>query len=150
SFSVVSDAQITAASPPGTGTVDVTVTTPGGTSAVSPADQFTYLPPLAVAAIDPNQGPTAGSTNVIITGRGFPGAKAVQFGGTAAATFSVASDTQIRAISPAGTGAVHVVVTAAGGSSVATQADLFTYFSVTSPPALGSAEGGAGTPPGSL
>jgi hypothetical protein len=34
--------QITATSPPGTGTVDVTVTTPSGTSATGPADQFSY------------------------------------------------------------------------------------------------------------
>jgi len=34
----------TATSPAGTGTVDVTVTTTGGTSATSPADQFTYQP----------------------------------------------------------------------------------------------------------
>ena len=43
SFTVVSDTSITADSPAGTGTVDVTVTTPGGTSATSPADQFTYV-----------------------------------------------------------------------------------------------------------
>jgi hypothetical protein len=36
------DIQITVTSPPGTGTVDITVTTPAGTSAASPADQFTY------------------------------------------------------------------------------------------------------------
>jgi autotransporter-associated beta strand protein len=40
---VDSDTQITATSPAGTGTVDVTVTTPGGTSAKSAADQFTYV-----------------------------------------------------------------------------------------------------------
>ncbi len=34
---------ITATSPAGTGTVDVTVTTAGGTSATSPADEFTYV-----------------------------------------------------------------------------------------------------------
>jgi hypothetical protein len=40
---VVTDTQITATSPAGSlGTVDVTVTTAGGTSATSPADQFTY------------------------------------------------------------------------------------------------------------
>ena len=39
---VVSDTQITATSPPGAGTVEVTVTTPAGTSATSLADQFTY------------------------------------------------------------------------------------------------------------
>ncbi len=37
-------ASCTATSPAGTGTVDVTVTTAGGTSATSPADQFTYQP----------------------------------------------------------------------------------------------------------
>ena len=38
----VSDTQITLAVPAGEGTVDVTVTTPAGTSAVTDADQFTY------------------------------------------------------------------------------------------------------------
>ena len=42
---VVSSSQITATSPPGSGTVDVTVTTPGGTSGRSAADQFTYNAP---------------------------------------------------------------------------------------------------------
>jgi hypothetical protein len=42
SFSVVSSTTITAVSPPGAGTVDVIVTTPSGTSTLSPADQFTY------------------------------------------------------------------------------------------------------------
>lgn len=41
-FTIDSDTQITATSPPGSGTVDVTVVTPGGTSATSPADQFSY------------------------------------------------------------------------------------------------------------
>jgi hypothetical protein len=43
SFSVSSDTSISAVSPAGTGTVDVTVTTPGGTSATTSADQFTYV-----------------------------------------------------------------------------------------------------------
>jgi hypothetical protein len=41
-MTVVSDTQIIAASPAGSGTVDVTVVTPGGISATSRADQFTY------------------------------------------------------------------------------------------------------------
>ena len=40
---MVNDTTITADSPAGTGIVDVTVTTPLGTSATSPADQFTYI-----------------------------------------------------------------------------------------------------------
>ena len=41
-MTVSSDNEITATSPPGSGTVDVTVATPSGTSATSAADQFTY------------------------------------------------------------------------------------------------------------
>jgi hypothetical protein len=41
-FTVVSDAEISTSSPAGSGTVDITVTTPAGTSATSSADQFTY------------------------------------------------------------------------------------------------------------
>jgi hypothetical protein len=46
SLTVVSDTQLTVPSPTPTtpGTVDVTVTTPAGTSATSAADQFTYIP----------------------------------------------------------------------------------------------------------
>src|SRR5258707_875391 len=42
SFTVNSATQITATSPAGVGTVDVTVTTAGGTSAISSSDRFTY------------------------------------------------------------------------------------------------------------
>ncbi|MCZ0983113.1 PxKF domain-containing protein [Streptomyces diastatochromogenes] len=45
SFTVLSDTQITATAPAGTpGAVDVTVTTPAGTSATGTADRFTYTP----------------------------------------------------------------------------------------------------------
>jgi IPT/TIG domain len=46
---VESDTQILATVPPGSGTVDVTVTTPAGTSATSAADQFTYVQPGRIA-----------------------------------------------------------------------------------------------------
>jgi large repetitive protein len=41
-MTVNSDSQITVVVPAGSGTVDVSVITPVGTSATSPADQFTY------------------------------------------------------------------------------------------------------------
>jgi len=41
-MNVDSDTQITATTPPGSGTVDVIVTTPAGASAATTADQFTY------------------------------------------------------------------------------------------------------------
>jgi hypothetical protein len=43
SFTVNSATSVTAISPPGTGTVDVTATTPNRTSATTAADRFTYL-----------------------------------------------------------------------------------------------------------
>jgi trimeric autotransporter adhesin len=43
SFKVVSPTSITAVSPAGTSTVDVTVSTPGGTSATGSADKFSYV-----------------------------------------------------------------------------------------------------------
>ncbi len=45
SFIVNSDTSITAVSPPGVGTVDIRVITPSGISAITLADQFTYLAP---------------------------------------------------------------------------------------------------------
>ncbi len=41
-FTIDSGTQITATSPPGTGTVHITVTTPAGTSAATAADQYSY------------------------------------------------------------------------------------------------------------
>lgn len=45
SFTVGSSTSITATVPPGSGTVDVTVTNPSGTSATSGADQYVYVAP---------------------------------------------------------------------------------------------------------
>ena len=71
---------ITATSPAGSGTVDVTVTTTGGTSATSPADLFTYVPAPTVTSINPTTGPAGGGTSVTITGTNLIGATAVDFG----------------------------------------------------------------------
>ena len=70
---VNSDTQIIAISPQFTGTppvtLDVTVTTPGGTSAASAADQFTYTATAAsVSSISPTLGNAGGGTVVTITG----------------------------------------------------------------------------------
>ena len=49
-FEVVSGNTIAAISPAGTGTVDVTVTTPAGTSETSAADRFAYGPPVSLSS----------------------------------------------------------------------------------------------------
>ena len=68
------DGEITAVSPPeGAGTVDITVTTPDGTSATSAADQYNYENAPVVTSVSPSSGPTAGGTAVTITGSNLTG-----------------------------------------------------------------------------
>ena len=138
-----SDTSITATSPAGTGTVDVTVTTPSGTSATSPADQFTYRRP-TVTSVSPNSGPSAGGTSVTITGTSFTGATGVKFGTVAATNVTVVNSTSITATSPTGTGTVDVTVTTPAGTSPASAADHFTYVAVVTliSPTSGPAAGG--------
>jgi hypothetical protein len=127
-FNVNSATQITAKSPAeSAGTVDVTVTTPGGTSPTSVADQFSYEPPPVVTAVAPANGPTLGGTVVSIGGTGFAGASAVKFGSTAAASFTVNSATSITATAPNGIGTVDVTVTTPIGTSATGAADQFSY-----------------------
>jgi len=127
-WTVLSGTSITATAPAGTGTVDIRVTTVGGTSATSAADQYTYIPAPTVTSISPTNGGTGGGTTVIITGTNFSGATAVTFGGTGAAGWVVDSGTQITATAPAGSaGIVDVRVTTSGGTSATSVADQFTY-----------------------
>jgi len=91
----------------------------------------TTTAPPTVTSISPNVGPTAGGTNLTITGANFSGATAVNFG-AAPATFTVNDPTSISATAPAGTGTVDVVVTTAGGTSATSAADQFTYRTTSS------------------
>ncbi|MBV9292184.1 MAG: IPT/TIG domain-containing protein, partial [Frankiales bacterium] len=118
---------LSAPSPAGSGTVHVTVTTPGGTSATSGADQFTYDALPTVTGVSPNAGPTAGGTVVTITGTNFLNGATVSFGGSPGTSVTVNSGTSITATSPAGSGTVHVTVTTPGGTSATSGADQFTY-----------------------
>jgi hypothetical protein len=129
SFTVASDTSITAVSPAGTGTVDVTLTTPSGTSSTSSSDRFTYTPAPAVSGVSPVKGPVGGGTATTITGTDFTGATAVRFGSINAATFTVKSATSISATTPAESAGVTdvTVVTAAGGTSLTVSSDHFTF-----------------------
>jgi hypothetical protein len=64
---------------------------------------------------------------VTITGSGFTGATAVKFGGVAATSVVVVSDTSITCVAPAGTPGtlVAIAVTTAGGTG--TSAGIYTY-----------------------
>lgn len=137
-MTVVNDTQITATSPPGTGTVHVTVSNLAGTSATSAADEFGYVP--VVTAISPASGPITGGTVVTISGAGFTGATSVQFG-PAGAAMTVNSDSQITATSPpaaAGTVRADITVTTPTGTSAVSPDDQFTYLPVVTGVSPGS------------
>jgi hypothetical protein len=152
SFTVYTDGSIVATAPAqAAGTVDITVTTPSGTSSTGSADHFTYSAAAApvVKGILPTSGTTAGGTVVTISGSGFTGATAVQFGSTAATSYTILSDTAITAIAPAeAAGTVDITVTTPGGTSATGSADQFTYSAIAAPavtavsPSSGSTTGG--------
>lgn len=146
-LNVLSNAQVTASSPAGTGAVAVQVTNPAGTGAPSVA-QFTYLP--QVTAVNPSTGFTAGGTPVEIIGLGLAGAVSVDFvGAGSVAPLAGGTDTSVFVLTPAGlaSGTVHVRVTnPAGLTSQATPADQFTYLSPPTITSLSPAKGAGGDP----
>jgi hypothetical protein len=147
SFQVVSDSSITATAPAQVaGTVDVTVVTTSGTSALSSADHFTYVATLPqITGVTPATGSTAGGYSVTITGSAFTGASAVSFGGYPATSFTVASDTSIVAVVPAhAAGTVDIAVTTLSGTSAVVSADHLTYTAGPLPVVVGIS---SGTPP---
>ena len=82
-----------------------------------------------VSSVSVARGPVSGGTTVVITGKYFTGATAVQFGGNYA-SFNVDNDTQITAVSPAVSysSTYHISVKTAAGSSSPVYADQFTYY----------------------
>jgi IPT/TIG domain len=164
--SSVSDATstaLTAVSPAGTGTqnVTVTVTLPGGESATSNGLPFLYIPAPTVTSVSPTTGPVTGGTDVTVTGTHFQSGAHVLFGpsdGTTSLTgdstgtpVSVLSSTSILVTAPPGiVGATNVVVLNPDGQSGALKSGSpghYTYSgtapSITSvSPATGSSLGG--------
>ncbi|WP_274426302.1 beta strand repeat-containing protein [Chelativorans sp. YIM 93263] len=140
SFTVDSATQITATTPAhATGTVDVTVTTPGGSDTLT--DAFAFVAPPTITGIAPTAGSSVGRTHVIITGADLAGATVVTFGSTAA-RFIQEGPAQISATAdPHPAGAVDVTVTTPGGSDTLTGG--FTYVEPSSAPIVSNVSGPA-------
>ncbi|MFZ4400637.1 MAG: putative Ig domain-containing protein, partial [Bacteroidales bacterium] len=108
SFNVISATQITAVVAAGS-SGSVSVTTPGGPASLS---GFTWLDAPVISYFQPTK--TNNGNTVTITGNNFNTATAVSFGGTAAFSFSVVSNTQISAVVASGTSGSVSVITYGG------------------------------------
>jgi hypothetical protein len=146
SFAVNSETSITALSPAEPAvTVDVTVTTPEGTSVINVGDRFGYTPVPTITKLKPASGSAGGGTPVSITGTNLGPASAVKFGSVPAASFTVNSATSISAVSPEETaGTVDVTVTTPGGTSAVVGADSYRFTPTVTgvSPKTGSTAGG--------
>jgi hypothetical protein len=125
-----------------------TTTRPTTTTTTRPTTTTTTAAPsgVNVTHVGPNSGPTNGGTAVTITGSGFSGATAVDFGSTPATIGSV-SATSITATAPASAGGtVDVTVTTPLGRSPATSLGQYTYvYPKPTVTAISPAIGAAGT-----
>src|SRR5208282_67218 len=109
------------------GTIDVTVTTPKGTSATGPDSQFTYGTPPTFSALQPKEGSDEVGTTVTITGADLGEATAVRFGTADALSFGAQSSSKIIAVSPPGTGTVPVTVETPFGATSPDSGAQFAY-----------------------
>jgi outer membrane protein assembly factor BamB len=134
SFIVRSTTAITAVSPmslaTGAGTVDVTITASGGTSALSSKDHFTFRP--TITGISPNAGTQAGGTRVTVTGTGFAlgtAATVFTFGAAKAKSVDCSAANSCTVVVPAhAVGTVDAKATVNKASTPkAAPADQFTY-----------------------
>jgi hypothetical protein len=121
------------------GARDVTVTTPAGTSAAL-AGGFRVTAKPAIKDFAPKSGRIG--TSVTITGTNFMAATKVSFGGTAASSVVVNSETKITAC--AGSGATgKISVTTPGGT--ATSSSKFTYYGIPTISSFTPIQGGKNT-----
>lgn len=81
-----------------------------------------------ITSVTPSNGSISGGNIITITGSGFSGATALDFGSRPATVFNVMTDTSISPVVPAGTaGTVDIKVTVASETSAINRADFYTY-----------------------
>ena len=82
---------------------------------------------VSIDTLTPSSGTAGGGSTIEISGSGFTGATAVDFGRNASSDFTVTSDTTIAAVAPVGAGVVTVQVVTPSGTSSSSSEDRFTY-----------------------
>jgi hypothetical protein len=139
-FKVVSSSEIVVTAGIETlGNVDVTVTTPSGTSATSPADHFTFTtPPVptappVVTSVTPSTVSSGGT--VTVNGSNFLYETSVQVGSTSIPSMPSSSTQLFVNVPPEPVGTVlDLTVTGPAGTSAISPADRITYVAAPPPP----------------
>ena len=132
SFTVLSSSAISVVSPPGTaGVVNVTVSTPYNSSAITVRDRFKYSNP-TITGVSPASGPQGGGTVVTVTGSGFATGEAatvISFGKDPGRSVECASSSECTVLSPpASTGStVDLRAQVSGKLSKRAPGDQFSY-----------------------
>ena len=128
------------------GPLDVTVTTPAGTSDTTSADVFTYVEPPGIIGISPQAGPAAGGTTVTITGSTPGDVDEIDFGTTPGSDV-ICHVGWCTATAPPGSATVDIIEKGSDGSTTINPADRFTYLTpVHNLLAAGDFEPGDGVP----
>jgi hypothetical protein len=142
SFTVDSNTQITAITPPGAvfTLVDVTVTDGEGSSTLSDAYIYTFDPSPSISTVVPGTGPVTGGTEVTISGPSVVGVTDVQFDGVSGTALEIVSATTLTVVTPAGLAGPADVTALGSGSS--TIAGGFTYVNEGSFTDIGPGLGG--------
>ena len=114
-FTIKSDTQVTATVPVGAKTGQkIIITTAGGV--VNSVATFIVLP--SITSFTPTSGPVG--TSVAVKGNTLTGTTSVTFGGVAATSYQVISDTEVDALVPTGAITGTVAVTTSGGTATST------------------------------
>jgi hypothetical protein len=100
------------------GTVNVQISAEDfAPSPVTAADRYQYIAAPTVTSLSPARGPAKGGTKVTIHGTNFTGVASAHFGPKLGTSLKVISATEVTVTAPAGTGTVHVTISAIGGTS---------------------------------
>jgi Big-like domain-containing protein/autotransporter-like protein/IPT/TIG domain-containing protein len=138
SFTVNSATSITATSPAGTGTVDVTVTTPGGTSATGSADQFSFMVATTTAiasSLNPSSFGQAVTFSAKVTGSSPTGAVTFLDGGAVIGTVTLGGGTAAFTTSSLAIGSHSISAKYAGDGNNASSASAVLVQTVNIPAA---------------
>jgi hypothetical protein len=144
----VDDSTLLAVAPDGpAGTVDVLVATTQGQAVMRGGLTYVGVAPgsegIALDAVEPASGPTAGGTPVALHGSGLAGATAVRFGAMSATSVVVESDEVVRAVTPPGIPGPVTVRVRRGDAEAAMPAG-FAYEGPTALWAIDPDQGGIG------